>query len=148
MMFVLLFDHFLRANARLHWQDNPQKIGPLHLGYAENRGAFYGLGKAKPKQILLLQSIFVVCAVLYAAYSFLTGKRKLHQLAWFLIALGGLGNLMERVLYGFVTDYLSLNQKLYFNLADIMVFIGASFALLNEVFTGMLKMGAIFTKTK
>lgn len=71
---------------------------------------------------------FVVIALLFAggvAYAIATGKMKNKRLCWLLvlIAAGGLGNAIDRVLYGYVVDMFRTEFMNFavFNVADIFV---------------------------
>ena len=45
---------------------------------------------------------------------------------WFVLFISGISNLTERLLYGCVTDYIYLWSLPVFNLADVLLTIGAS----------------------
>jgi len=58
-----------------------------------------------------------------------------------LILAGGLGNIYDRIIYGYVVDYFSFNFKskyldkikyIIFNLSDIFIFIGTIFLIVLE----------------
>ncbi|RRD94868.1 signal peptidase II [Clostridiales bacterium COT073_COT-073] len=134
MTLLCFLDHYLRLKAKSDWRKKPLTFGKMKLGYVENYGAFKGLMKNHPKKLLKYQFIFVVCSLLYTTYVIAARKKSLIQIGWLLASLGGLNNLWERALKGYVTDYVSLNGKLYFNIADIFVFAGASMVFLGQVF--------------
>ena len=50
-------------------------------------------------------------------------------------SIGGMANLYDRIWNGFVTDYASIGGKLYFNIADLLVFAGCVMVVLDEVFS-------------
>lgn len=139
MSIFYLLDYYFRLKSRADWRRKPSKIGNLHLGYVENYGVCKGLFKDKPKEVLKYQSIFVVCTVLYCIYLMFSRKRSLYQAGWMLIAIGGMGNLWDRAMNGFVTDYMSIDGKLYFNIADIFVFAGACMVFLTEIYDLLAK---------
>ena len=61
------------------------------------------------------------------------------SLGFILIASGAIGNAIDRILYGKVVDFIDFHiQDLHwpaFNLADTMIFIGATLFLYNQFFT-------------
>lgn len=73
--------------------------------------------------------LIIVCALAFLIYSFLNAKGSLEKTAFTLIISGGFGNLIERIISGYVTDYLYLhlgNFSLFvFNFADLLITIGA-----------------------
>ena len=73
--------------------------------------------------------LIIECALAFLIYSFLNAKGSLEKTAFTLIISGGFGNLIERIISGYVTDYLYLhlgNFSLFvFNFADLLITIGA-----------------------
>ena len=61
------------------------------------------------------------------------------SLGFILIASGAIGNAIDRILYGKVVDYIDFHiEDLHlpaFNLADTIIFIGATLFLYNQFFT-------------
>ena len=73
--------------------------------------------------------LIIVCALAFLIYSFLNAKGSLEKTAFTLIISGGFGNLIERIISGYVTDYLYLHLGIFslfvFNFADLLITIGA-----------------------
>jgi len=105
------------------------------LTYAENSGGFLSLGGELPPAIR--STLFVAFAALgvFALFAFAVANRSLdliQVLGMGLMASGGVGNLVDRVLLGSARDFLLLRvgpvHTGVFNLADVAVTLG--FALL------------------
>ena len=79
-----------------------------------NKGVSFGVGEGIP--ILLLISVFVVALYWY---------KKRRNNAILLILVGGGVNLVSRLGWGSVWDYVPM-LGLWNNMADMMIFIGAS----------------------
>lgn len=100
--------------------------GILKLTYVENYGAAFGILHGK-RMLLLL----VTGAIIAAACWLLLSKRLTHPVAMLctsLIVAGGTGNLIDRAIYGFVVDYIDINELFsypMFNFADCCVVTGA-----------------------
>lgn len=135
MILISLMDHYLRLKAKLDWKTNPKKLGRLHLGYVENKGSFHGFLKDNPKTVLKLHALFVACSVFFVFYSVIMRKNTLAQIGWVLTSIGGMSNLWDRAMNGYVTDYFSFNGKLFFNIADFFVFIGVTMIFLADIFS-------------
>ena len=135
MISIWILDFYLRLKAKTDWRQRPRQIGPLKLGYVENYGVYKGLLKDRPKKALKYQMIFVLCSILYTIYLILRKRPGLFQAGWLLTSIGGMANLYDRAWNGFVTDYVSLNGKLYFNIADLLVFAGCVLTIWQEVLT-------------
>lgn len=104
--------------------------GLFYLSYVENRGAAFGIFQGKAMLLAVITGILlfaVVCAVA-------SGAVKPDFLLWTVcIGLaGGLGNLYDRVMRGFVVDYLDFSALFgfpVFNFADCCV-VCATFLIL------------------
>ncbi len=106
----------------------------LSLTYVENRGAAFGMLTGQ-RWLLSLISIAVVaaCLVCLAKRVF---KTPAENLCVALVAAGGAGNLIDRLLRGYVVDYIDINALFsypMFNLADCCVVIGAVLFVLLTV---------------
>jgi len=106
--------------------------GFFTLHYARNRGAFFSLGENLDPSI---RRIFFVVATLAAGalivhlYRKATASQRILRLALLLLLSGALGNLIDRVLYGEVIDFLHLYYDdvfdwATFNVADIYITAG------------------------
>ncbi len=135
MIGIWILDFYLRLKAKADWKQQLRRIGPLRLGYVENYGVYRGLLKNQPRKALKYQTIFVLCSVLYTIYIIVRKKTGLYQAGWLLNSIGGMANLYDRIWNGFVTDYASIGGKLYFNIADLLVFAGCVMVVLDEVFS-------------
>jgi signal peptidase II len=97
----------------------------------ENTGAFLGLGNKLPRIIYKILMIFLPLIVLGFALYYLLTNNNLFKLLIFAICLvigGGLGNVIDRVLYGSVTDFLHFDFVIFHtgivNMADISLTTG------------------------
>ncbi len=79
----------------------------LSLTYVENRGMAFGL-LANQRWIFIALTTIVILALLIAVVRL----NKLHFTFYISAALligGGIGNMIDRILYGFVVDYIQLS---------------------------------------
>ena len=112
--------------------------GILRLTFAENPGAFLGLGGnlSRPVQFWLLTAgvgLLLLSMLVYAVTS--RRIRRLHVVAISLIAGGGVGNLIDRLMNdGRVVDFLNLGigslRTGIFNVADVAIMVGGGLMLL------------------
>ncbi len=104
--------------------------GVFHLTYVENRGAAFGMLQGQKWLLVGVASLVLLGAVVFL----LSGRVKNRVLMWAiaLIIAGGVGNLIDRTVRGFVVDYLDfrLINFYVFNLADACVCIGVGLVLL------------------
>ena len=81
--------------------------GLFSLTYSENRGVAFGLFQNGTVFFAITTSIVIILFVILLIKNY--KKSKLFSVSAALIIGGGLGNLFERIVYGYVTDYLSLS---------------------------------------
>ena len=94
----------------------------IHLSHVENTGAAFGiLQGAGP--LLVISSIVGVVVVLVLLYTAPAGDR-LYTAALALVLGGAVGNLIDRVLRGEVTDFIDPTHYPAFNLADSSIVVG------------------------
>ncbi len=99
--------------------------GIFHLTYVENRGAAFGMLQNGRIFFIVITVLLLVAAVYFAPKIF--GKSKVLDFGAVFVLAGALGNLIDRILRGFVVDMLDfcLIDFPVFNIADIFVCIGA-----------------------
>lgn len=100
--------------------------GILSLTYATNTGISFGLLTNQPI-IPMLVSIAVLGGVMY--YYKELPKEKTVQWGVALIFGGTLGNLTDRILHGFVIDFINFSFWPAFNVADSAITVGAVLVL-------------------
>ena len=105
--------------------------GVLHLTYVENRGAAFGM-LADHRWIFIVISSVTIIALLYVLYSGRFYKNDLYTVSFLLIISGGIGNMIDRTLLGYVVDFIDfrLINFAVFNGADSFVCVGAGILVL------------------
>ncbi len=101
----------------------------LVLKMARNRGVNFGLFAEYDMRWVLIAVALAICVgVLFWLHK--TGGTKWTYIAAGILIGGALGNIVDRVLYGWVADFLNMSccgihNPFAFNIADIAIFIGA-----------------------
>lgn len=123
------------------WRTRAHDVLPpvLNFRYGENRGINFGLGDGVSVWILIAIACVIVLAVLIWAAR--TPLRPLAMASAGLLVGGALANVADRLIYGYVLDFLNMSccgidNPFVFNVADIFIFAGA-FGLI--FFTGDAK---------
>lgn len=88
-----------------------------------NSGAALGLGRAWPEVWPWLMIVLLLGLLIKFKFNWQTG----------LITAGGLANLIDRVRWGGVVDYLAISLGLRFNLADCLILAGLAGLLYSFV---------------
>jgi len=106
--------------------------GFFSISHIHNRGAIFGTFSQSPSPIVTigLAAASLFALVMVVVYFFRTpASQKGMKLALTLILAGALGNFIDRVLRGFVVDFLEFHVKRAyfptFNVADSCITIGA-----------------------
>jgi len=106
--------------------------------YVHNPGAAFSfLADQGGWQRWFFTAIAVVACIIFTVWLAKTPKQQvLLSLALSLMLSGALGNLIDRVLFGYVIDFLDFHWAGYrfpaFNLADSAIFIGAALMILDS----------------
>lgn len=100
----------------------------FHLTYVENRGAAFGILQG---QAIFFSIVTIVAMILLIGYYKKQKKRGAQQLRLLkaiisVILSGAIGNLVDRIFFGFVTDMIDVRGiwSFVFNVADIYVVCG------------------------
>ena len=105
--------------------------GVLNFTYVENRGMAFGL-LSDHRWVFMLFSTLGIALV--GVYLWFYVKGKLGRTALALVIGGGIGNMIDRVAYGFVVDFIDFCAfdfwKWVFNIADSAVCVGAGMFIL------------------
>lgn len=110
----------------------------LTFRYGENRGINFGLfqGESDAARWILIGLSLAICAVVLVWLS--RGRPSRWMLIGGGLLIGGaLGNVIDRLIYGYVLDFLNMsccgiNNPFVFNVADIFIFGGAAALILLD----------------
>ena len=118
------------------YQSEPVIQDLLHFTYVTNDGMAFGLSFPGGKHILLVMTILLTGFII----GFLWKERQGHPLVKYGLALilsGAIGNLIDRLLYGKVVDFLDLMigdfHWYIFNVADSSVTIGMVLFIVHSI---------------
>jgi len=122
----------VRSNMELN-TSIPLIDGLLQLTYVQNTGAAFSLFQGQRLLLTIIQTVVIAVLLVY-----LFRRRKkdspLLLTSLSLIVSGGLGNLMDRVMQGYVVDFIELPHWPVFNAADIMVCVGCGLLAICVIF--------------
>lgn len=122
------------AVGELQGKGTIQVIGDFFLfHFAKNRGAFLSLGNNLPEFVWYIGMVILPLAALtaFTLYLFRKHRENLKMwILWGLVMAGGIGNLIDRILLGEVTDFMVLDSTLRFTLP----WNGNTLALMSGVF--------------
>ena len=109
--------------------------GVLDFEYVQNEGAAWGIFEGERWFLVVLTSITIVALLVFV----LMGKFrrfKLFNISATLIVAGGIGNLIDRLVQGYVVDFIKTTFMSFpvFNVADCFVVVGSVLLLIFFLF--------------
>lgn len=110
----------------------------FNITYVHNLGAAFSfLADQGGWQRWFFTAIAAIASIVFIVWLAKTPKnQKLLSIAFALLLSGALGNLIDRVLFGYVIDFLDFyigdNHWPAFNVADSMIFIGAGLMIFDS----------------
>jgi signal peptidase II len=121
VLIVLIADQITKYLATLIKSSIPIIPGILHMTYAANTGASFSILQGYSWLIILI-SLLVIGII---AFYYKQIPKQLN-VAVALILGGTIGNLIDRIFFGHVRDFIDLQVWPIFNIADSMLVIGAA----------------------
>lgn len=109
--------------------------GVLHLTYVENTGAAFGMMKDSRWIFMVTSTVAIIGILVYMFYRTYVKKTPLpwmEALSLSFIVGGGIGNMIDRTILGYVVDMIDfrLINFAVFNVADSFVCVGAGLMVL------------------
>ena len=95
----------------------------FYLTFVQNTGTAFGLFQGNNKALLIL-AFLILCALLYGARGLSERGGFWGALGVALVLGGAVGNLMDRIHYGQVIDFLDFRVWPVFNIADSAITVG------------------------
>lgn len=136
VLILVTFDYIIKTKIKTIMQlgDSIDVIKNFFsITYVQNTGAAFGM--FKNQKILFL--IVGLVAILILVYSFSKTDSKIAKISISMVISGAIGNIIDRLLYGFVVDMFDFHAiwSYVFNFADICVVLGVallSFSIIKE----------------
>lgn len=139
ILLSIILDRVVKFYALYKLKNHPSKVlvkGYIELTYLENSGASFGLLKDQVSFFILV-SIVLLAVIAYIIFKIPQKKKfnKAHA-AIALFAGGAIGNLIDRILYRSVIDYIYISFIHFpiFNIADIFITFSSAFLIILFLF--------------
>lgn len=138
ILFIILIDQISKKIITKNFKYNEQKEiikNKFYLTYIENKGAAYGLFKGKPNALLKFNILILISFISLFFLVLKASKDNLLKLIFSFIIGGAIGNIIDRVKKGSVTDfiYFKVNKAPIFNFADLFLFFSAILIIIREI---------------
>ncbi len=127
---VLFFDRITKyffSQILSEGQSLPIIRNVFHMSLVHNTGIAFGLFKDQGIVFIIIPVIAIVLLV-YNIYYYRNHEHNMNSMyviGFSLILAGALGNLIDRVVYGYVIDFFDFRIWPVFNIADMAITVGA-----------------------
>ena len=131
VFFICLFDQLTKyfALKKLLYKSIPVIKGIFHLNLTFNTGAAFGIFKGH--NVFFIVFSLIIISFLALNFGAFKNRNLLSRCSVGFIIGGALGNLFDRIRYGFVIDFIDLRVWPVFNLADTAITIGIFLLILS-----------------
>jgi len=123
-IFFIVLDRLLKMIAFYNFQGRGMNLFRdfLQFTFVKN----YYIALSLPLSGVFLNFIIIILIFLILFYAFVLYKKQEWEIATALTIIGiaAISNIYDRLMYGFVIDYLSIKWFSVFNLADSMIVLG------------------------
>lgn len=143
-LFVLSLDQFTKflVTKNLSYNESFPVIKDIfHFTLVFNKGAAFGILKNQTP-LFIFTSLFAIILIFFNLKN--VGHKKIYSVSLILILAGAVGNLIDRLFFGYVIDFLDFRVWPVFNVADSAITVGAAllgYCMLSEE-VHSLKQGA------
>lgn len=120
--------YLIKSNLQL-FESIPVIPGILYFTYTQNTGGVFGIFPGWTHFFSI--GTLVILLLLILSFFFID-YQLLQRIALIFVIGGAVGNLFDRIYFGYVTDFLDIRIWPIFNLADTYVVLGIFFFLLHE----------------
>ena len=101
--------------------------------YTENTGAAFGMLSNNTWFLIGFTAVFIVAFVLFDIFNH--SKNWFYRIGYVLVLAGAIGNLVDRIMFGFVRDFIAISFfPFIFNVADIFVTVGTVLLMIYVLF--------------
>lgn len=124
-IFILAADmltKYLVQQTMKPYESIPVLKNVFHITYVQNTGAAFSILRGKTLFFTIV-SCAVILAILFILMKYPI-KSKIFKIVMAIILGGAVGNLIDRLRYGYVVDFLDLRIWPVFNIADCAIVVG------------------------
>lgn len=133
---VVVFDRIIKilvVSDMRPWETIPVIENVFHFTYVQNTGAAFSMWQEQWIVLILLPLVVIAVGLVLMILK----RNKWDKLMLISIAFicgGGLGNLIDRMVFGYVVDLFDFRVFPVFNIADIFICVGCGLMILDVLF--------------
>lgn len=107
--------------------------GILYLNLITNKGGAFGIILLKEIWFIAI-SLILILLIIYFYFQYQKTSQTQYFLPLGMITGGATGNLIDRIRFGYVIDFIDLRIWPIFNMADVAITTGIFIFLINSIF--------------
>lgn len=133
---VILLDQAVKFCIRTNFaagETLPVIPNVFHITYVQNTGVAFSMFENMPMVTIVLPLLLMIACLFFAVRLHAQGKKPAVFCLGLIIG-GGIGNLIDRAIFGYVTDMFDFRVFPVFNVADIAVTAGCALLILWVLF--------------
>ncbi|NIH41004.1 MAG: signal peptidase II [Buchnera aphidicola (Periphyllus aceris)] len=139
--FIIFLDYYIKLLILKNFKINQIKFISLNLNilYVKNYGLIFGLFssiKIFQNKYLFIIYFLIIFLLIFKIFK-LVIKNKKNNCSLIFIISGSIGNLIDRIKYGYIIDFIDLHYKSLhfpiFNISDFIIFIGITIYILKII---------------
>jgi len=133
-LLIVTFDYIIKLKVKnnMNVGESINVVGNFFkITYIQNKGAAFGMLQEQQNLFLIVGFITIV----FLVNLFLKTEDKITKIAISMVIGGAIGNIVDRILYGYVVDMFDFNGvwSYIFNFADICVVLGVTLLTLGII---------------
>lgn len=134
-LLLIFFDQISKYLISTYVPDSTNLLGNLlRLEYTRNTGIAFGI--PIPYTILVIGNIFLICLIILVISKEFDLNQPIAKTGLILIISGAFGNIIDRLIHGYVIDFIAVWSWPNFNFADAYISVGI---LIMILFYGKIK---------
>lgn len=128
---IVLIDQMIKYFVESRELNIPIAGNFFNLIYTQNTGGIYGILQGR-NYLFIILSIEILAVLIFFSYKEKSKNRKKFAIWQFVIA-GGVSNVIDRIIRGYVVDFIQLKFFGVFNLADMMIVLGVLAIIVMDI---------------
>ena len=132
-LIIFFSDFFIKSYLKNNfaYQSIPVVKNIFNITVVFNRGAAFGILKGCSDLLVYIGIVFII--ILIAIMKNDAGKNMFSMAVFGMILGGALSNIFDRIVYGFVVDYIDFKIWPVFNISDMCISIGVLILFLQSL---------------
>ncbi len=136
---IILIDQVTKKTALLKLNDGQVRSccrNIVNLTLVKNSGAAFGILKGRQLLLKIITISLITVLLYFLVYFAITGIYTEITVALVFVLGGAIGNLIDRLRFNYVVDFITLKFRgcPVFNIADIFIFLGSVIFVINTAF--------------